>query len=140
MLAAVGVMQHQPEEKDEQPMADDSYPVTPDGRYFVVRGRLWRCSDPSLPADVRKGLVSSLMDARRAKGMAMRSGDAFAREAARQAVDAAKKSLGERGPVWWSDDAPDLNRHMVSTTPYAEWFASLEGGVAPRGDADSLLE
>ena len=33
------------------------YPVTPDGRYFVVRGRLWRCSDPSLPPDRREALV-----------------------------------------------------------------------------------
>lgn len=24
------------------------YPVTPDGRYFVVRGRLWRRSNPGL--------------------------------------------------------------------------------------------
>nr|CUT16714.1 hypothetical protein CDS [Bradyrhizobium sp.] len=24
------------------------HPVTPDGRYFVVRGRLWRMSDPDL--------------------------------------------------------------------------------------------
>jgi transposase len=25
----------------------------------------------------------------------------------------------ERGPVWWDDGAPDINRHMVRTTPYA---------------------
>jgi hypothetical protein len=25
------------------------HPVTPDGRYFVVRGRLWPMSNPSLP-------------------------------------------------------------------------------------------
>ena len=24
------------------------YPVTPDGRYFMIRGRLWRMSDPAL--------------------------------------------------------------------------------------------
>ncbi len=28
-------------------MSDD--PGTPDGRYFVVKGRLWRKSDPRLP-------------------------------------------------------------------------------------------
>lgn len=102
------------------------YPVTPDGRYFIVRGRLWRCSDPSLAVDKKKELVKALMDARRAKGSAMRNGDAVGREAARQAIDAAKQSLGERGPVWWSDGTPDLNRKMVKNTPYAAWFAGLD--------------
>jgi hypothetical protein len=46
------------------------YPVTPDGRYFVVKGRLWRCTNPSLPADTRQRLVGELMQARRAKGEA----------------------------------------------------------------------
>ncbi|MCW2338849.1 hypothetical protein M2337_003082 [Sphingobium sp. B2D3A] len=27
--------------------------------------------------------------------------------------------------MWWTDGAPDLNRRMVRTTVYAEWFASL---------------
>jgi hypothetical protein len=42
---------------------------------------------------------------------------------ARAAVDAAKVALGERGPVWWEDEAPDLNRHLAKNTPYAEWAA-----------------
>lgn len=46
--------------------------------------------------------------------------------AARASVDAAKRGLGERGPVWWTDGAPDLNRHMAANTPYADWFASLK--------------
>ena len=33
-------------------MSKDSYPTTPDGRYFVVRGRLWRASNPALEPDV----------------------------------------------------------------------------------------
>lgn len=71
--------------------------VTPDGRYFVVRGRLWRCSNPELdPAD-RERLTHRLMDARRAKKAAMKSGNPAAREAARADVDAAKVALGERG-------------------------------------------
>lgn len=41
-------------------------PTTPDGRYFVVRGRMWRCSDPALDEDERQRLVNELMDARRA--------------------------------------------------------------------------
>jgi hypothetical protein len=71
-------------------------------------------------------LVDELMAARRAVGAAKRAGDADALQAARAAVDAAKVSLGERGPVWWSDGAPDLNRRMAKNTPYADWFASRE--------------
>ena len=40
-------------------------------------------------------------------------------------VDVAKHALGERGPPWWSDGAPDLNRRLVKNTPYARWFAEL---------------
>jgi hypothetical protein len=101
------------------------YPVTTDGRYFVVKGRLWRCTNPSLPFKTRERLVAELMQARRAKGEAMRNGDAVGREAARQSVDEAKHLLGERGPVWWEDGAPDWNRHMVVNTPYADWFINL---------------
>jgi hypothetical protein len=101
------------------------YPVTPDGRYFVVRGRLWRCSDPSLPTERQVELTRQLMNARRDKGRALRMGDADAREKARKCVDDAKQALGERGPVWWTDGARDWNRHMVSDSPYADWFASL---------------
>ena len=101
-----------------------TYPVTPDGRYFVVRGRLWRASNPALEAGVREELVRALMLARRAKQTAMRAGDEAAREEARKRVDAAKRALGERGPVWWSDGATDVNRHLVMTTEYAEWFAA----------------
>ncbi|MFD1787862.1 hypothetical protein ACFSC3_09770 [Sphingomonas floccifaciens] len=109
-------------------MADDrsaagGNPVTPDGRYFVVRGRLWRMSDPGLGATERQRLVDELMDARRAVGAARREGDAVAEKRAHAAVDAAKHALGERGPVWWDDGAPDLNRHLARNTPYADWFA-----------------
>lgn len=100
-------------------------PHTPDGRYFVVRGRLWRCSNPHLDPGVRHHLVQQLMQARRAKGVALRSHNAAARELARQAVDDAKIALGERGPVWWTDGSPDYNRHLAKNTPYAEWFAQL---------------
>ncbi len=103
------------------------YPVTPDGRYFVVRGRLWRCADPALDEPARTALTQELMSARRAKQQAMRRDDAVAREAARTRVDAAKRALGERGPVWWSDGAPDCTRRMARNTPYARWFAELPG-------------
>lgn len=101
------------------------HPTTPDGRYFVVRGRLWRCADPGLAPDARALLQRELMAARRAKGVALRAGDEGAREAARLRVDAAKRALGERGPVWWTDGAPDLNRCLARNTPYADWFAAL---------------
>jgi len=101
------------------------YPTTPDGRYFVVRGRLWRKTNPALPEAERQGLVHQLMTARRAVAVARNSGDQDAEARAHAAVDAAKRGLGERGPVWWIDAAPDLNRRMVKTTAYAEWFAGL---------------
>lgn len=106
--------------------AGERHPVTPDGRYFVVRGRLWRCSDPSLPPDRRTSLVHDLMDARRRVGAALNAGDGEAERAARAEVDCAKVALGERGSVWWNDGAPDWNRRMARNTLYAEWWAGVE--------------
>lgn len=98
--------------------------VTPDGRYFVVRGRLWRRANPDLSTERRELLVRELMNARRAVKMALRSGNAPELALARKAVDVAKVELGERGAVWWTDGAPDLNRHKVKDSPYAEWYGS----------------
>lgn len=97
-------------------------PITPDGRYLVVRGRLWRAANPALSEAERDRLVKDLMAARRAVAAARRTDDHTAENAAHAAVDAAKIALGERGPVWWDDGAPDLNRHMARTTPYADWY------------------
>ena len=96
--------------------------VTPDGRYFVVRGRLWRRANPALPVERRELLVRELMNARRAVKAALRSANAEELALARKAVDAAKIALGERGPVWWTDGTPDLNRHKVKDSPYAGWY------------------
>ena len=101
------------------------YPRTPDGRYFVVRGRLWRCSNPALDPAARQRLVVALMAARRLRQ--------------RAEVDAAKRGLGERGPVWWDDGAPDYNRRMARNTPYAEWFAALPTRNPGPDDAFNLL-
>jgi hypothetical protein len=111
------------------------YPVTPDGRYFVVDGRLWRTSNPALVPAVRQDLVDRLMRARRQVGLARKAGDVEAERAARTEVDAAKRALGERGPVWWADGAPDFNRRMAKNTPYADWFAALtpDGPAAEPG-------
>lgn len=105
--------------------------TTPDRRYIVVRGRLWRTADPNLPPEQREVLVARLMAARRAVRAALqaeRAGAAGAGHAlseARADVNAAKTALGERGPVWWDDGAPDFNRHLARNTPYADWFAAL---------------
>ncbi|RZV50871.1 MAG: hypothetical protein EX258_04720 [Sphingomonadaceae bacterium] len=110
------------------------HPVTPDGRYFVVRGRLWRMSDPSLEPQHRDALVRNLMAARSAKRIAIRAGDEAARETAKRAVNKAKIALGERGPVWWKDGAPDYNRKMARNTPYADWFENLPEDVTERSE------
>jgi hypothetical protein len=98
--------------------------VTPDGRYFVVRGRLWRRANPDLPPEKRDALVRELMAARRAVKSALESGVAEELALARKAVDAVKVALGERGPVWWTDGTADLNRHKVAGSPYADWWAA----------------
>jgi hypothetical protein len=115
-------------------------PRTPDGRYMVVRGRLWRLSDPHLDPARRTALVSALMTARR---QVRDAADPEALKAARAAVDAAKRALGERGPVWWADGAPDYNRRLARNTPYAAWFAALseppaEPPAGPEEDADAM--
>ncbi|MFY0729951.1 hypothetical protein [Pseudomonas sp. NFX15] len=100
-------------------------PTTPDGRYFVVNGQLWRCSNPSLTEQVRQRLVNELMAARREVKAAKASGDFDPLKLARARVQTAKVALGERGPVWWCDGHPDLNRRNVLTTIYAPWYRSL---------------
>jgi len=85
-----------------------------------VRGRLWRASNPSLGEEERQRWVDALMDARRAVAAAKRNGDAEAEKAARTKVHEAKIALGERGPVWWDDGAPDYTRKLLKNTPYAD--------------------
>ena len=109
--------------------------VTPDGRYIVVRSRLWRRSNPDLTVEAKQSLVHDLMDARRAVRAALRSGAEADLRSARAQVQTAKEGLGERGAVWWTDGAPDLNRHLARTTPYAAWFASLGDRVSNRDRA-----
>jgi hypothetical protein len=57
-------------------------PVTPDGRYFVVRGRLRRMANPDLDEDVRADLVGRLMAARRSVRDAKKAADCEAEAAA----------------------------------------------------------
>ncbi|WP_231118296.1 hypothetical protein [Lysobacter silvisoli] len=107
---------------------------TPDGRYIVVDGRLWRTSNPHLSEAERAEAVSELMAARRAVKAAAEDAQAMAE--ARRRVDSAKRRLGERGPVWWTDGAPDYNRRAIARTPYATWYAALEGRGKSRGGPD----
>ncbi len=101
--------------------------VTPAGKYFVVRGRLWRMSNPELPLEQKQASIKQLMDARRRLRGLISTEE---RERARQAVNAAKHELGERGPVWWTDGAPDFNRKMACNTPYADWYAAIQSATA----------
>lgn len=48
------------------------------------------------------------------------------RRSARIHLNQAKEGLGERGPVCWTDGAPDYNRHLVKNTPYAQWVVQNE--------------
>lgn len=85
-----------------KPKRADAEPLkTDDGRYVVIEGRRWRATNPALPEDERRRLVSELMDARREVGRALRAGDREAEVEARRRVHAAKVALGERGPKWW---------------------------------------
>ena len=108
------------------------YIAMPDGRYCVVRGRLWRLSNPALGTAERTHLVERLMTARRAIAAAKGSVETLAARGARAEIDRTKRALGERGPAWWDDGAPDYNRHMARNTPYAEWFAALGSNASVR--------
>ena len=87
------------------------------GRQVFRRARpIVAHGQPRAPGIPAQGAASELIDARRAVAAAKRAGDLEAERAAHRAVDVAKQGLGERGPVWWSDGAPDRNRHVVRTT------------------------
>lgn len=107
----------------------DHLPTTPDGRYFVHRGILWRCSNPRLDEEERQRLVNVLMEARRQVGAALRSGDTERERTARARVHETKVALGERGPTWW--DGPDYNRMKPENTPYSAWWATFKAGGQP---------
>lgn len=94
----------------------------------MVRGRLWRRSNPAIPEERRQALVNELMHARRAVREALKEDGLAGLKAARARVDAAKRDLGERGPVWWTDGAPDENRKLARNLTYAVWFASVSYG------------
>ncbi|MFQ6549688.1 hypothetical protein AADZ90_017185 [Aestuariibius sp. 2305UL40-4] len=103
-------------------MAIKVFPETPDGRYFVAKGRLWRKTNPAMSERERDGHVKALMEARRAVRSAETEADL---KAARARVEDAKRALGERGPVWWSDGASDESRKAPWNSSYAKWWEAL---------------
>lgn len=100
----------------------NKYPHTSDGRYFVAKNRLWRCTDPRLSEDEKRSYIKSLMKARRAVRSAQQQNDETALRQAREGVQAAKEALGERGPVWWQDGAPDEGGFAPHNSSYANWW------------------
>ena len=99
-------------------MAGLKHPVTPDGRYFAVRGRLWRLANPNLSSTMRAALVSELMVARSAVKSAKVVGDQIA-EAARMTRSTSPNESSWNADRWWMDGSPDLNKHLVRNTSYA---------------------
>lgn len=108
--------------------ASEVYPTTPYGRYFVVKGQLWRCNNPSLPADVRQSLVKELIVARREVKAAKASSDPEQLKLATAHVKTAKVAPRERGPVWWHDESLGLNQRQVANSPYADWYCRKPSG------------
>ena len=108
-----------------------AYPQTPDGHFFVSKGRLWRCTNPALGDSTRRAAVKALMQARRAVRDA---GSEEETKAARARVDAAKRDLGERGPVWWDDASPDEGGKHPRNTVYADWWTGLSDEERAEGD------
>jgi hypothetical protein len=105
-------------------------PHTPDGRYFVARGKLRRCTNPHLPDTQRRRLIKQLMQAR----MAARNAEADTDiTEANEAVAATKVALGESGAVWWEDDAPDYSGLEPVDTPYAQWWHALSKEARAKG-------
>ncbi|MFY0612442.1 MAG: hypothetical protein JXQ99_12995 [Hyphomicrobiaceae bacterium] len=88
----------------------------------MARGKLRRCTNPALSDTERRRLIKQLMQAR------MAARDAVGEAEVRTATDrvlAAKVALGEAGPVWWDDGAPDVSGLDPEQTLYAEWWRSV---------------
>lgn len=75
-------------------------PAEEDDRFFVVDGRRWRRTDPSIPEPLRAELVKVLMAARRAQD--------------RPRTHDAKVALGERGRPWWEPADADADRPRLA--------------------------
>ena len=111
--------------------------ITPDGRYIVVRGRLWRRSNPALDPDERRRLVDQLMAARRAVGQALRAGDADGRQMAMPAYDQAIKAshafnlLDARGVISVTERQSYILRVRELAKACGQAWLKTEAGGAP---------
>jgi len=85
-----------------------------DDHYFVVDGRRWRATDPSIPEKLKTELVGELMAARRAVRDA--KGEEAAVKAARARVQDAKVALGERGEPWWEPPSREGRQDRLAAT------------------------
>lgn len=106
------------------------YPVAPDSRHFAVRGGLCWLSNPALEPPTRERLVSALKVARRVV-LTTRQGNRAQEAAADEEVEQAKTALGERGPIWWNDGAPDLNPSSRSNRPLCRLVCEPVIGCPP---------
>ena len=93
-----------------------NYPTTPDGRYFIVKNRKWRATDPSIPEALRIQLVKVLMHARREVAKALKLEDKQLEKQARSRVNDAKIALGERGEVWWESYTDEGLRQRLKSS------------------------
>lgn len=101
------------------------YPVALDGRYFIVKNRLWRCTNPALEHSLVTQLETDLGKARAAVKKYKDHPAEF--KTARVRVHEANIALGERGPLWWTDGAPDYNRWYPKNTRYRQFWMTLSG-------------
>jgi hypothetical protein len=101
------------------------FPETPDGKYFVSKGRLWRKTNPRLTEEERSKYVSELMKARRKVKSAKDQGDQESLQQARKEVNKAKIKLGERGDPWWTDGMKPVDRKHPKNTVYHKWWEAL---------------
>ena len=93
-------------------MAGLRHPVTPDGRYFVFAGKLWRMSNPQLEPQHKAALVRELMEARR--------------------------TVKDVNPL--ATSAPKPKRTTLSTRPkgpYAHWYANYGTRTKAVGEGKS---
>jgi hypothetical protein len=101
-------------------------PRTPDGRYSVYMGHLWRCPNPALSEEERARLAQQLVTLRRALALPRGAGEQTASSVALgKEVERVKIALGQHGPVWWTDGAPDYHRTQIENSPYADWWSNL---------------
>ncbi|SFH14320.1 hypothetical protein SAMN04488039_103277 [Sulfitobacter dubius] len=102
-------------------MSFNSTKVIPQ-KFSIFKNRLSHCTNLTLPEAERAALVKELMQARLAVKNAKTNEDV---KTAQGKVHEAKVALGERGPVWWNDGAPDVNRHHPKNRLQAVWWRGL---------------